>query len=99
MGPETLAALVDAAARVAEEHADELTRLDQAVGDGDYGASMRRGFAVEPRRWKIEQTLGCLQRYRRLLVDHEGDTGMSPTVTLPAALFTTGDRFERQIMA
>jgi phosphoenolpyruvate---glycerone phosphotransferase subunit DhaL len=46
MGPETVAALVDAAARVAEEHADELTRLDQAVGDGDYGASMRRGFAA-----------------------------------------------------
>src|SRR3569623_2263415 len=33
------------------------------------------GFAVEPRRWKIEQTFGCLQRYRRLLVDHEGSTG------------------------
>ncbi len=63
------------------------------------GRKDKAGFAVEPRRWKIEQTLGCLQRYRRLLVDHEGDTGMSPTVTLPAALFTTGDRFERQIMA
>ncbi|WP_181700010.1 dihydroxyacetone kinase subunit DhaL [Chthonobacter albigriseus] len=26
------------------EHADELTRLDQAIGDGDHGVNMRRGF-------------------------------------------------------
>ena len=47
----------------------------------------------------LEQTFGCLQRYRRLLVDHEGSTGMSRTMTLLAALFMTGARFERQIMA
>jgi hypothetical protein len=50
-------------------------------------------------RTRVEQTFGCLQRNRRLLVDHEGDTGMSRTMTLLAALFMTGDRFERQIMA
>jgi transposase len=63
------------------------------------GREDKAGFAVEPRRWKIEQTFGCLQRYRRLLVDHEGSTGMSRTMTLLAALFMTGARFERQIMA
>ncbi|MEA2876623.1 MAG: phosphoenolpyruvate---glycerone phosphotransferase subunit DhaL [Hyphomicrobiales bacterium] len=26
------------------EHADELTRLDQAIGDGDHGLNMKRGF-------------------------------------------------------
>lgn len=26
------------------EHAEELTRLDQAIGDGDHGVNMRRGF-------------------------------------------------------
>ena len=51
-------------------------------------------IAVEPRRWKIEQTFGCLQRYRRLLVDHEGSTAMSQSMTLLAALFMTGVRFE-----
>ena len=25
-------------------HADELTRLDQAIGDGDHGLNMKRGF-------------------------------------------------------
>jgi hypothetical protein len=40
-----------------------------------------------------------LGRYRRLLVDHEGSTTMSRTMTLLAALFMTGNRFERQIMA
>jgi transposase len=59
----------------------------------------KSGFAVEPRRWKVEQTFGCLQRYQRLLVDHEGSTGMSRTMTLLAALSMTGARFERQIMA
>ena len=54
------------------------------------------GFAVEPRRWKIEQTFGCRQRYRRLLVDHDGSTAMSRIITLLAALFMTGARFERQ---
>jgi putative transposase len=61
------------------------------------GRRDKTGFAVEPRRWKIEQTFGCLQRYRRLLVDHEGSTAMSWIMTLLAALFMTGARFERQI--
>src|SRR4028118_1438660 len=29
------------------------------------GTPGRRGFQVEPRRWKVEQTFGCLQRHRR----------------------------------
>jgi putative transposase len=62
------------------------------------GREGEAGLAVEPRRWKIEQTFGCLQRYRRLLVDHEGSTGMPRTMPLLAALFMTGARFERQIM-
>ena len=63
------------------------------------GRTNKTGFVVEPRRWKIEQTFGCLQRYRRLQVDHEGSTSMSRTMTLLAALFMTGARFERQITA
>ena len=63
------------------------------------GRKGKAGFAVEPRRWKIEQTFGCLQRYRRLQVDHEGSTEMSRIMTLLAALFMTGARFERQFMA
>ena len=62
------------------------------------GRKDKTGFAIEPRRWKVEQTFGCSQRYRRLLVDHEG-TGMSRTMTLLAALFMTGACFERPVMA
>ena len=54
-------------------------------------------IAVEPRRWKIEQTFGYLQRYPHLLVDHEGSTAMSWIMTLLAALFMTDARFDRQI--
>ena len=63
------------------------------------GRKDKTGFEVEPRRWKVEQTFGILGRYRRLLVDHEGSTSMSRTMTLLAALFMTANRFERQIMA
>src|SRR3954452_19009772 len=63
------------------------------------GRKDKAGFAVEPRRWKIEQAFGCLQRYRRLPVDHEGSTETSRTMTSLAALFMTGARFGRQITA
>jgi dihydroxyacetone kinase-like protein len=38
-----LGPLLDAAARTLIAHADELTALDQAIGDGDHGVNMRRG--------------------------------------------------------
>lgn len=41
---------------VIQEHADELTRLDAAIGDGDHGTNMARGFnAVLP---KVEAQAG-----------------------------------------
>ena len=36
--------LVRALAVAMIEHADELTSLDQAIGDGDHGLNMKRGF-------------------------------------------------------
>lgn len=38
------AALIKAVADVVERHAEELTALDQAIGDGDHGINMKRGF-------------------------------------------------------
>lgn len=38
------AELVAAVAATIERHADELTALDQAIGDGDHGINMKRGF-------------------------------------------------------
>jgi dihydroxyacetone kinase-like protein len=37
-------ALIDATAGAIAANADELTRLDQAIGDGDHGGNMARGF-------------------------------------------------------
>ena len=46
--------LIMAAATAIAAHADQLTRLDQAIGDGDHGANMRRGFdAVADARQRI----------------------------------------------
>jgi dihydroxyacetone kinase-like protein len=36
--------LAEAVADTVAAHADELTKLDQAIGDGDHGANLRRGF-------------------------------------------------------
>jgi dihydroxyacetone kinase-like protein len=41
---ETFKALLQAVAQTVIAHADELTALDQAIGDGDHGLNMKRGF-------------------------------------------------------
>jgi phosphoenolpyruvate---glycerone phosphotransferase subunit DhaL len=42
--PATLRSLITAAAEQVIASAPELTALDQAIGDGDHGANMKRGF-------------------------------------------------------
>ncbi|MHB2169262.1 dihydroxyacetone kinase subunit DhaL [Alsobacter sp. R-9] len=44
MDTATLSRLIDAVAGTVVAHADELTALDQAIGDGDHGLNMKRGF-------------------------------------------------------
>ena len=61
------------------------------------GTPGRRGFQVEPRRWKVEQTFGCLQRYRRLRADDEMSHGTSRHMTVLASVFMTGRRLERML--
>ena len=46
MTRELTLALIDATAAAIAANADELTRLDQAIGDGDHGSNMARGFAA-----------------------------------------------------
>ena len=36
--------LIETVARAVIDHAEELTTLDSAIGDGDHGANMKRGF-------------------------------------------------------
>jgi dihydroxyacetone kinase-like protein len=36
--------LIEALAATIARHAEELTALDQAIGDGDHGVNMKRGF-------------------------------------------------------
>jgi phosphoenolpyruvate---glycerone phosphotransferase subunit DhaL len=43
-------AWVRSTAAVIEEHAAELTRLDSAIGDGDHGTNMNRGFRAAVQR-------------------------------------------------
>ncbi len=64
---------------------------------GDVGTPGRKGFRVEPRHWKIEQTFGCLQRYRRLRADDEASLATSRAMTLLASVFMIGRRLERML--
>jgi putative transposase len=61
------------------------------------GIKDRRGFQLEKRRWKAEQTFGCLLRYRRLRVDDEMSCETSRGMAMLAALFMTGMRLERLV--
>ena len=61
------------------------------------GIKNREGFRLEKRRWKAEQTFGCLQRYRRLRVDDEMSCESSRGMAMLAALFMTGMRLERLV--
>lgn len=44
MSERLIALLVEAATTTIVDHASELTALDQAIGDGDHGINMKRGF-------------------------------------------------------
>jgi dihydroxyacetone kinase-like protein len=46
MAPDLNRALIDQTVATILAHTDELTTLDQAVGDGDHGLNMKRGFAA-----------------------------------------------------
>jgi dihydroxyacetone kinase-like protein len=46
MDPTLQRRLIDAVASAVIERADELTALDQAIGDGDHGLNMKRGAAA-----------------------------------------------------
>jgi transposase len=67
------------------------------IAAGIVGTPGRQGFQVEPRRWKVEQTFGRLQRYRRLRVDDEASLATSRAMTLLASVFMTGMRLERML--
>jgi dihydroxyacetone kinase-like protein len=54
MAPDVLARIIESSAAAIRDSADHLTELDQAIGDGDHGINMRRGFeAVEASRAEI----------------------------------------------
>ena len=57
----THTALIRAATQALIDHADELTALDRAIGDGDHGLNMRRGAqAIQARLDELAQVAGEL---------------------------------------
>jgi len=75
MSRERILALIDATTATMAAHADELTSLDQAIGDGDHGSNMARGFqAIAAQREALgELELGdALQKAGMILVTTVG---------------------------
>ena len=68
-----------------------------AIATEVVGIRNRAGFQLERRRWKAEQTFGCLQRYRRLRIDDEASCETSRGMAMLVALFMTGMRLERLV--
>lgn len=46
MAPEEIRRLIERSSETIAAHEAELTSLDRAIGDGDHGANMKRGFAA-----------------------------------------------------
>jgi dihydroxyacetone kinase-like protein len=65
LSSEQAVAWVRTTAAVIEENAAMLTRLDQAIGDGDHGTNMNRGFKAVPQRLESagELDLGALFKH------------------------------------
>ncbi|HIY65555.1 MAG TPA: dihydroxyacetone kinase subunit L [Candidatus Agrococcus pullicola] len=53
-----VAAWMQRAARVVAEHESALTALDRAIGDGDHGANMQRGFTAVASKLESESDPG-----------------------------------------
>lgn len=54
-GAQATARAIEAMADAIEQHHDELTDLDRAIGDGDHGENLQRGFAGVRARLAEEQ--------------------------------------------
>ena len=75
MTPALLHRMILAVADEVIAHADELTELDQAVGDGDHGINMKRGFEAvraDAEATAAEAAARCAQSNRHAARDEGG---------------------------
>ncbi len=75
MAPDLLPRLIAATAATIAAHTEELTTLDQAIGDGDHGVNMKRGFdaiAAAAEEIGAQPLGGALQKAGMTLVMNVG---------------------------
>ena len=71
MRRDALAAVIARVAQVMIAHADELTELDRAIGDGDHGTNVRRGFEAvlsQSEKWRDVPPPEAIEAVGRTLV-------------------------------
>jgi dihydroxyacetone kinase-like protein len=102
MAPDLLTRLIDAAVIAIRDHTEELTALDQAIGDGDHGLNMKRGFDAIAAEREVVAALplaGALQKIGMTLVMKVGGASgplygslfMAMGKALPAGAITAAD--------
>ncbi|HEY3237954.1 MAG TPA: DAK2 domain-containing protein, partial [Acidimicrobiia bacterium] len=80
-------AWVRSTAAVIEEHAAALTKLDSAIGDGDHGTNMNRGFKAATQRLDGLEAEDFSSLFRAVGMAKElGDAGEVEDERLAAAL-------------
>jgi dihydroxyacetone kinase-like protein len=85
ISPEILPRLIEAVADTIEKNAEEVTQLDQAIGDGDHVVNLQRGIhALKAQSAEIGQTdwVGALQKIGMTLMSTVGGASGSLYGTL-----------------
>ncbi|EIC31117.1 MULTISPECIES: dihydroxyacetone kinase subunit DhaL [Methylomicrobium] len=89
VSPEILPRLIQAVADTIEKNAEEVTQLDQAIGDGDHVVNLQRGIhALQAQSAEIAQTdwVGALQKIGMTLMSTVGGASGSLYGTLFVAM-------------
>jgi dihydroxyacetone kinase-like protein len=85
ISPEVLPRLIQAVADTVEKNAEEVTQLDQAIGDGDHVVNLQRGIqALKAQSEEIGQMdwVGALQKIGMILMSKVGGASGSLYGTL-----------------
>ena len=84
------ATLIRAATQTLIDHVDELTALDQAIGDGDHGLNMRRGaLAIQARQPELD-ALGLNEALKAMGISCMSTIGGSSGPVFGTLLVTLG---------
>jgi phosphoenolpyruvate---glycerone phosphotransferase subunit DhaL len=88
--------LIRAATQTLIDHVDELTKLDQAIGDGDHGLNMRRGAQAIQAKLDVLDTQGFNEALKTMGMTCMSTIGGSSGPVFGTLLMTLGKELPAQ---